>query len=238
MTFLTLRFSCQSFIINSVTSQGQWSPFFFFFYTDQRSWLSAFEKCNGKSQSPIDIVTRDVSYDPSLPDIKVQGYDLSGQSELTLQNNGHTCKLVGLFSSHLTTLKELCVTVEHINEKCVWLLFCPLVQLQLPNTMRIVEGFDQIYLAAQLHFHWGNTEVPGSEHTIDNVHFPAEVWTASSTVYNIQSQNIFLWIKDSWRRKKKNTMAVYTQLSSVYTHCVDLEGAQCYTYPVQYSTAT
>lgn len=120
-------------------------------------------------------MTRDVSYDPSLPDIKVQGYDLSGQSELTLQNNGHTCKLVGLFSSHLTTLNELCVTVEHISEKCVWLLFCPLVQLQLPNTMRIVEGFDQIYLAAQLHFHWGNTEVPGSEHTIDNVHFPAEV---------------------------------------------------------------
>lgn len=120
-------------------------------------------------------MTRDVSYDPSLPDIKVQGYDLSGQSELTLQNNGHTCKLVGLFSSHLTTLNELCVTVEHISEKCVWLLFCPLVQLQLPSTMRIVEGFDQIYLAAQLHFHWGNTEVPGSEHTIDNVHFPAEV---------------------------------------------------------------
>lgn len=50
-----------------------------------------------------------------------------------------------------------------------------LVQLNLPNTMRIVKGFDQVYLAAQLHFHWGNTEVPGSEHTIDNVHFPAEV---------------------------------------------------------------
>ncbi|KAF4081884.1 hypothetical protein AMELA_G00145530 [Ameiurus melas] len=108
-------------------------------YRDQRSWQSAFADCNGKSQSPIDIVTRDVSYDPSLPDIKVQGYDLSDQRELTLKNNGHT------------------------------------LQLQLPNTMRIVEGFDQIYLAAQLHFHWGNTEVPGSEHTIDNVHFPAEI---------------------------------------------------------------
>ncbi|KAB5543637.1 hypothetical protein PHYPO_G00081570 [Pangasianodon hypophthalmus] len=108
-------------------------------YHNQRSWLSAFTDCGGKSQSPIDIVTREVTYDPRLPAIKLDGYDLSGHPELTLQNNGHT------------------------------------LQLQLPNTMRIVKGFDQVYLAAQLHFHWGNTEVPGSEHTIDNVHFPAEI---------------------------------------------------------------
>ncbi|KAK3522038.1 hypothetical protein QTP70_022461 [Hemibagrus guttatus] len=108
-------------------------------YQDQTSWLNTFTACNGKSQSPIDIVTRDVTYDPRLPAIKLDGYDLSDGPELTLQNNGHT------------------------------------LQLQLPNTMRIVKGFDEIYYAAQLHFHWGNTEVPGSEHTIDNVHFPAEI---------------------------------------------------------------
>ncbi|KAK1800537.1 hypothetical protein P4O66_005757 [Electrophorus voltai] len=49
------------------------------------------------------------------------------------------------------------------------------LQLSLPNTMRIVKGFDQVYLAAQLHFHWGTIAVPGSEHTIDNIHFPAEI---------------------------------------------------------------
>lgn len=49
------------------------------------------------------------------------------------------------------------------------------VQLSLPSSMRIMRGFDHVYVAAQLHFHWGTTEVPGSEHTIDNVHFPAEV---------------------------------------------------------------
>lgn len=49
------------------------------------------------------------------------------------------------------------------------------VQLVLPNTMRITSGFDNEFRAAQLHFHWGTKEVPGSEHTIDNVHFPAEV---------------------------------------------------------------
>ncbi|XP_060764905.1 carbonic anhydrase 9 isoform X2 [Neoarius graeffei] len=108
-------------------------------YHDQRSWHSDFTDCSGKSQSPIDIVTRDASYDARLPAIKLDGYDLSGDPELTLTNNGHT------------------------------------LQLQLPNTMRIVKGFEQVYLAAQLHFHWGTMEVPGSEHTIDNVHFPAEL---------------------------------------------------------------
>ena len=53
---------------------------------------------------------------------------------------------------------------------------CPSpVQLSLPGSMRVVSGFDRIYHAAQLHFHWGSVEEPGSEHTIDNVHFPAEV---------------------------------------------------------------
>ncbi|XP_056089216.1 carbonic anhydrase 9 [Rhinichthys klamathensis goyatoka] len=41
--------------------------------------------------------------------------------------------------------------------------------------MRIVTGFEHVYVAAQLHFHWGTTAVPGSEHTVDNIHFPAEI---------------------------------------------------------------
>lgn len=51
-----------------------------------------------------------------------------------------------------------------------------LVQLSLPDTMHIVRGFDNVFVAAQLHFHWGTVKVPGSEHTVDGLHFPAEVW--------------------------------------------------------------
>ncbi|KAI1905170.1 hypothetical protein AGOR_G00013380 [Albula goreensis] len=61
------------------------------------------------------------------------------------------------------------------------------LQLSLPNTMRIVSGFDTTFLAAQLHFHWGTKEVPGSEHTIDNVHFPAEIHVVH---YNSKYANI------------------------------------------------
>ncbi|KAK2823580.1 hypothetical protein Q7C36_020180 [Tachysurus vachellii] len=129
----------------SSSNSGHWG------YHNQASWLRTFADCSGKSQSPIDIVTKDVTYDPRLPAIKLEGYDLSGRPELTLKNNGHT------------------------------------LQLQLPNTMRIVQGFEQIYLAAQLHFHWGNTKVPGSEHTIDNIHFPAEIHVVH---YNSKYSNI------------------------------------------------
>ncbi|XP_036451105.1 carbonic anhydrase 14 [Colossoma macropomum] len=108
-------------------------------YHDQEAWMSTFQDCSGKSQSPIDIETSKAIYDPSLPLIELDGYDLTGSPHLTLLNNGHT------------------------------------LLLALPNTMRIVKGFDEVYLAAQLHFHWGTIAVPGSEHTIDNVHFPAEI---------------------------------------------------------------
>lgn len=139
-------------------------------------------------------MTKDVNYDPSLPAIQLDGYDLSGLPDLILLNNGHTCKSVGLFSLCFATLNELCYCGKYQREIHV-AFFCPLVQLQLPNTMRIVKGFDQVFLAAQLHFHWGNTAVPGSEHTIDKVHFPAEVRmrlpTANSTVYNINHRTYF-----------------------------------------------
>ncbi|XP_063067377.1 carbonic anhydrase 9 isoform X2 [Engraulis encrasicolus] len=61
------------------------------------------------------------------------------------------------------------------------------MQLMLPPTMRIMTGFDRPYYAAQLHFHWGTVEEPGSEHTIDNVHFPAEIHVVH---YNSKYANI------------------------------------------------
>ncbi|KTF85176.1 hypothetical protein cypCar_00028026 [Cyprinus carpio] len=106
---------------------------------DQDAWLFVFEHCSGKAQSPINIDTHKVFYEPKLPPIKLEGYDLTDSPALTLINNGHT------------------------------------LQLSLPSSMRIMRGFDHVYVAAQLHFHWGTKEVPGSEHTIDHVHFPAEI---------------------------------------------------------------
>ncbi|KAJ8338890.1 hypothetical protein SKAU_G00356760 [Synaphobranchus kaupii] len=127
------------------SSHGHWN------YLDQDAWSSDFQHCSGQSQSPINIATRQAIFDPQLPEIKLEGYDLSDSELLKLVNNGHT------------------------------------LQLNLPDTMRIVSGFDNIFLAAQLHFHWGTIEAPGSEHTIDNVHFPAEIHVVH---YNSKYHNI------------------------------------------------
>uniref|UniRef100_A0A8C9R7P2 Carbonic anhydrase n=1 Tax=Scleropages formosus TaxID=113540 RepID=A0A8C9R7P2_SCLFO len=114
-------------------SHGHWR------YNDQDSWAMDFHDCKGKSQSPINIDTRNVAVDPGMAPIKLEGYDLTDEESLKLINNGHT------------------------------------LQLSLPGSMRIVSGFDDVFVAAQLHFHWGTREVPGSEHTVDDVHFPAEI---------------------------------------------------------------
>ncbi|KAG5834162.1 hypothetical protein ANANG_G00258490 [Anguilla anguilla] len=127
------------------SSHGHWN------YLDQDAWPSDFQHCSGKSQSPINIATREAIFDPKLPAIELEGYDLSDTEQLNLVNNGHT------------------------------------LQLNLPDTMRIVSGFDNTFLAAQLHFHWGTKEDPGSEHTIDSVHFPAEIHVVH---YNSKYPNI------------------------------------------------
>lgn len=67
--------------------------------------------------------------------------------------------------------------------------------------MRIMRGFDHVYVAAQLHFHWGTTEVPGSEHTIDHVHFPAEVTHGLMVSLNTAKHlEIMLLAQSFWNR--------------------------------------
>ncbi|XP_075043610.1 carbonic anhydrase 9 [Mixophyes fleayi] len=49
------------------------------------------------------------------------------------------------------------------------------VVLQLPDSLKIVQGLSHIYQAAQLHFHWGSRSSPGSEHTVNGQKFPGEI---------------------------------------------------------------
>ncbi|XP_055453538.1 carbonic anhydrase 9 isoform X2 [Psammomys obesus] len=49
------------------------------------------------------------------------------------------------------------------------------VQLTLPPGLRMALGPGQEYLALQLHLHWGSSDRPGSEHTVNGHRFPAEI---------------------------------------------------------------
>lgn len=49
------------------------------------------------------------------------------------------------------------------------------VQLSLPPGLKMALGPGQEYWALQLHLHWGTSDHPGSEHTVNGHRFPAEV---------------------------------------------------------------
>lgn len=54
------------------------------------------------------------------------------------------------------------------------------VQLTLPPGLKMALGPGQEYQALQLHLHWGTSDHPGSEHTVNGHRFPAEVGTGLS----------------------------------------------------------
>ncbi|KAL6093901.1 hypothetical protein STEG23_026398 [Scotinomys teguina] len=49
------------------------------------------------------------------------------------------------------------------------------VQLTLPPGLKMALGPGQEYQALQLHLHWGTSDHPGSEHTVNGHRFPAEI---------------------------------------------------------------
>uniref|UniRef100_A0A673J237 Carbonic anhydrase n=1 Tax=Sinocyclocheilus rhinocerous TaxID=307959 RepID=A0A673J237_9TELE len=96
----------------------------------EHNWSSNYPFCGGAFQSPIDFQTQLLRYDPNLPPIQVQNYNLATKEQLTLSNNGHSG-------------------------------WCSM----------IIE-----YSAAQLHFHWGSSNLlTGSEHTVNGKRFAGEM---------------------------------------------------------------
>ncbi|XP_074785352.1 carbonic anhydrase 14 [Athene noctua] len=60
----------------------------------QQHWPEGHPACGGRAQSPIDIQTRGVRVDPSLPPVRPVGYQHPDTPTFTLGNNGHTAVLV------------------------------------------------------------------------------------------------------------------------------------------------
>lgn len=62
-------------------------------YKDVPEWDKDFADCGGKAQSPINVDTQDVTFDPHLSPIELSGYDLAAGETLELENNRHTVVL-------------------------------------------------------------------------------------------------------------------------------------------------
>lgn len=55
-------------------------------------------------------------------------------------------------------------------------VFSPAVEVTLPHTMHMTDSDGTVYAAEQMHCHWGgNSEISGSEHTIDGIRSMMEV---------------------------------------------------------------
>jgi len=126
-------------------------------------WGDAYEGCNGKSQSPIDIPSPPASPTPEVTPLVMAKYDkvriasLANKEETnevlkdsrlsngTLKNNGHTAQL--------DVIKGL------------------------PDDVGVLSGgpLEGEYKILQLHFHWGSNASLGSEHTLDGKRFPIEL---------------------------------------------------------------
>ncbi|XP_041493988.1 carbonic anhydrase 14-like isoform X3 [Microtus oregoni] len=59
----------------------------------QDHWPTSYPECGGDAQSPINIQTDSVIFDPDLPAVQPHGYDQPGTEPLDLHNNGHTVQL-------------------------------------------------------------------------------------------------------------------------------------------------
>ncbi|CAD7693104.1 unnamed protein product [Nyctereutes procyonoides] len=59
----------------------------------QDHWPASHPECGSNAQSPIDIQTDSVTFDPELPALQLQGYDQPSTEPLDLHNNGHTVQL-------------------------------------------------------------------------------------------------------------------------------------------------
>uniref|UniRef100_A0A8C6WQ22 carbonic anhydrase n=1 Tax=Neogobius melanostomus TaxID=47308 RepID=A0A8C6WQ22_9GOBI len=56
----------------------------------QSEWPEHFPDCGGSSQSPVDVVTCQAQYDPTLTPVTPLGYSQNNNQPFTLLNTGHT----------------------------------------------------------------------------------------------------------------------------------------------------
>lgn len=64
----------------------------FFFKLDQAHWKKEFPTCAGEQQSPIDIKTDNVKFDPRLRKFNFTDLKSHRDVKVIIQNNGHTGK--------------------------------------------------------------------------------------------------------------------------------------------------
>ncbi|MBN3281455.1 CAH5B anhydrase, partial [Polyodon spathula] len=123
-------------------------------------WQSPLSVPGGSHQSPINITLRDSLHDPHLKPLKIC-YDPSTCTQIW--NNGYSFLVEFEDSTDKSRLK--CRSLKCLNQNGIRHFGAALSGGPLRNQCRL----------CQFHFHWGENNAVGSEHTIDGTRFPAEI---------------------------------------------------------------
>nr|XP_060641934.1 carbonic anhydrase 15-like isoform X3 [Anolis sagrei ordinatus] len=108
-------------------------------------WKEIMPTCGGENQSPINIDRWKAQWDKDLDEILFEGYDQAPPGRWRLLNDGHT---VVLNLDGASAAEQINITRG---------------------------GLHDTYRALQFHFHWGDLNRNGSEHTFDGIQYPMEL---------------------------------------------------------------
>ncbi|XP_004922913.1 carbonic anhydrase 7 [Bombyx mandarina] len=118
--------------------------------SDQRRWAVLHPACGGRQQSPIAISARQ-AIPISIPAIELIGYQNPLPGPLTITNTGHSVAL---------TIPKYTSEEEKKGFRLPYIFGGPL---------------DNEYEIDGLHFHWGDKNNRGSEHTLNDMRLPLEM---------------------------------------------------------------
>lgn len=154
------------------------------FLVDPYAWGDNYPSCHPlleSHHSPINL-DHPLMKNQSLDSLHLEGFHLTHNGQWWLTNQGHSGKWLLTFRKMFWTL------LSQASSRCSCILLkCSLgiesgvslcvVVLKLGNGMQVSGGgLPGTYRTIQLHFHWGSVSSNGSEHTLDHLRFPMEVW--------------------------------------------------------------
>ncbi|XP_067832129.1 carbonic anhydrase 14-like [Heptranchias perlo] len=78
----------------------------------QKNWEEEYLNCGKRAQSPVDIQTQMVRYDPSLRPVHLKGYSKPDCDWFTISNNGHTVQMTLPPTMYISSLPERYTAVQ------------------------------------------------------------------------------------------------------------------------------
>jgi len=153
----------------SAGSSGSWD------YDHQDEWEDTYSMCNNNDQSPIDIDTSNVINDDTIC-TKDFDWDLNyAHSTFRVENNGYALKLQAVEEGDLGDDGAVEGYEAEDGTKYYPLSSNEATIGKFPNNF-IPWGSDhEEFCLDSFHFHWGSSDMYGSEHHIDGGAYPLEV---------------------------------------------------------------